>query len=546
MACRFWSPSLLVIGVSALAPLGGCPDEVLVRDPGGVTGQICNPITGRPAENAQVRCTYVDEAGTEQVREATADELGNFSLAGIGDGTQTVEVTTPEFETSFSVTIASRQTALLEDPACRDLAPPPGQGLITGQICNRHTGEIVTDALITVVLADQTELTTNTNPNDGTFSITVPAGSVVVSVQAENYRKTYLVEVEDEGIHNVEQSTDCAIPDPLSTGFIVGKVCAPGTVDQPLVGAIITARYTGSDGSTYFEGPYESLEDGSFIIDPIGPTVATNVVVKAEKDDFVFSWNVDRVSARVDDIDGVNLSADVACQPLLPNDDRAYLVVEGQYDRIQDVLSRMGLENVDLHDGIPATLNWAEDLFQTQDIINGYDVVFVNCGVEELELARGLSANAVRNIRRYVEQGGSLYVSDWAYELIEQAFPEKIDFFGPDDVHDGAQVAIGGAYTARVIDPDLAAQVTDEMTINFQFQLGSVISQVADDVTIYLETDMQYRRDGNIADILPDTPVTVGFRHGLGKVIFTSFHQEDDETLDGPEDAVLRYLVFEL
>jgi hypothetical protein len=529
-----------------LAPLGGCPDEVLVRDPGGVTGQICNPITGRPAENAQVRCTYVDEAGTAQVREATADELGNFSLAGIGDGTQTVEVTTPEFETSFSVTIASRQTALLEDPACRDLAPPPGQGLITGQICNRHTGEIVTDALITVVLADQTELTTNTNPNDGTFSITVPAGSVVVSVQAENYRKTYLVEVEDEGIHNVEQSTDCAIPDPLSTGFIVGKVCAPGTVDQPLVGAIITARYTGSDGSTYFEGPYESLEDGSFIIDPIGPTVATNVVVKAEKDDFVFSWNVDRVSARVDDIDGVNLSADVACQPLLPNDDRAYLVVEGQYDRIQDVLSRMGLENVDLHDGIPATLNWAEDLFQTQDIINGYDVVFVNCGVEELELARGLSANAVRNIRRYVEQGGSLYVSDWAYELIEQAFPEKIDFFGPDDVHDGAQVAIGGAYTARVIDPDLAAQVTDEMTINFQFQLGSVISQVADDVTIYLETDMQYRRDGNIADILPDTPVTVGFRHGLGKVIFTSFHQEDDETLDGPEDAVLRYLVFEL
>ena len=546
MACRFWSPSLLVIGVSALAPLGGCPDEVLVRDPGGVTGQICNPITGRPAENAQVRCSYTDEAGTEQVREATADELGNFSLAGIGDGTQTVEVTTPEFETSFSVTIASRQTALLEDPACRDLAPPPGQGLITGQICNHHTGEIVTDALITVVLADQTELTTNTNPDDGTFSITVPAGSVVVSVQAENDRKTYLVEVEDEGIHNVEQSTDCAIPDPLSTGFIVGKVCAPGTIDQPLVGAIITARYTGSDGSTYFEGPYESLEDGSFIVDPIGPTVATNVVVKAEKDDFEFSWNVDRVSARVDDIDGVNLTADVACQPLLPNDDRAYLVVEGQYDRIQDVLSRMGLENVDLHDGIPATLNWAEDLFQTQDIINGYDVVFVNCGVEELELARGLSANAVRNIRRYVEQGGSLYVSDWAYELIEQAFPEKIDFFGPDDVHDGAQVAIGGAYTARVIDPDLAAQVTDEMTINFQFQLGSVISQVADDVTIYLETDMQYRRDGNIADILPDTPVTVGFRHGLGKVIFTSFHQEDDETLDGPEDAVLRYLVFEL
>ena len=103
-----------------------------------------------------------------------------------------------------------------------------------------------------MVLADESTLTTNTNPEDGSFSITVPSGTVVVSVQAENYRKTYVVEVESEGIHNVEQSTDCAIPDPLSTGFIIGKVCAPGTADQPLAGAIISARYTGADGVEAF------------------------------------------------------------------------------------------------------------------------------------------------------------------------------------------------------------------------------------------------------------------------------------------------------
>ena len=256
------------------------------------------------------------------------------------------------------------------------------------------------------------------------------------------------------------------------------------------------------------------------------------------------------MNARVDDIDGVDVTADIACQPLLPDDSRRYLVVEGQYDRIQDVLARMELLNVTLHDGIPTTLRWAEELFSTRDYINDFDVVFVNCGVDELEFTQRLSPNAVANVRKYVEQGGSLYVSDWAYELVEQAFPDKINFLNDDLVHDDAQQAIGGAYVANVIDADLAEELeTDAFTIGFSFQLGTVISEVANDVTIYLETDMQFRRtvDGEVvADVLRDTPVTVGFRHGLGRVVYTSFHQERNEALDGPEDEMLRHLVFEL
>lgn len=539
----------VVVGALVLAA-AGCPDDVVVRPTGSASGQVCNPLTGRPAPGATVRCVFINDFDAETTREVTADDAGFFTITGITEGEQTLQFETDAFRSALDVVIDNTAVAQIVDSACYKPPGEPGKGNIAGQTCNRHTGEVVTDAQITVILVDGTEITTNTNPADGNFSLdNVPAGTVVVSVQSADYRKTYVVEVIEGETVIVEQTTDCQLPDPLSTGFITGKLCAPGTTDQPLAGADVTVRYTGSDGSTYLDGPFVTLEDGSFILDPIGPTVATNVVVRAVKDDFAFTWNVDRVAARIDDIDGVDLTADVACQPLLPDDDRAYLVVQGQYDRIEDVLERMGLQNVDLHDGIPASLNWAEALFQTQDIINGYDVVFVNCGVEELELARGLSANAVRNIRRYVEQGGSLYVSDWAYELVEQAFPEKIDFFGPDDEHDGAQVAIGGAYQTRVIDADLAAEVGPSMTIDFQFQLGTVVSNVAPDVTIYLETDMQYRKTVNgqvISDVLPDTPITVGFRHGLGKVIYTSFHQEQGESLDGPEDAVLRYLVFEL
>jgi hypothetical protein len=528
----------------------GCPDEPLVVEPGGVGGVVCNPLTSRIEAQARVTCTYDDELGNSVVRETTTDDNGFFRLGGIGVGSRRIVVQAAAFTSTFDVDVVSRQTVELDDPACRDRPLVPGRGAIAGQVCNRHTGELVTDAEITVVLADGTELSTTTEATNGTFTLDdVPAGTVVVSIVSPDYRKTYVVDVVEGETVVVEQTTDCAVPDPLSTGFVTGKVCAPGTTNEPLAGAHVTIRYTGSDDTSYTDGPFITLDDGSFMIDPIGPTVATNAVVKVEKDDFSYSWNIERINARVDDIDGIDLTADIECQPLQETTDRAYLVVQGQYDRIEDVLDRMGLQNVDLHDGVPITLNWAEALFQTQAIIDGYDVVFINCGVEELELARGLSANAVRNIRRYVEQGGSLYVSDWAYEIIEQAFPEKIDFFGPDDEHDGAQVAIGGDYPTRVVDPELAATVGDTIDIDFQFQLGTVVSQVADDVTIYLEADMQYRKELGgqvIADVLTDTPITVGFRHGLGKVIYTSFHQEQDESLDGPEDAVLRSLVFSL
>jgi hypothetical protein len=370
-----------------------------------------------------------------------------------------------------------------------------------------------------------------------------------VVVSSPGYSRSYVVELEDGERLVVEQSADCGIPDPLSTGFVVGNVCAPETLNEPLEGAEVTVRYTGDDGVNYVDGPFFSLADGSFIVDPIGPTPATNVVIRAEKDGYAYTWNVPTVANRVDDGDGIQLTAEDSCEPLVTDTDQLYLVVTGQYDRIQDVLERMDLDNVTLHDGNPASNSWAESLLATRDYINTFDAVFINCGVSEGEVAAGLSPNAINNLRTYVAQGGALYVSDWAYGIVEQAFPDKINFYGDDTTNDTAEVAIGGTYTANVIDEGLQEVVGTSFQIDISFQLGTVIQEVAPDVTIYLETDMQYRREVGgdvIADIIRDTPVTVGFKHGVGTVIYTSFHQEEDEELDGPEDDMLKHLVFEL
>jgi hypothetical protein len=534
-----------------VAAVAGCDDPTpLAKPPGSVSGQICNPLSEQIVAGATVTITWT-EGDIEKTKSVVTDDNGEFSLEGVGEGAQTLVVTSEAFEAAYPVIIPSGDTLLYVDEACRDRPQDPGTGTLVGEICNRHTGEVVTDATVSVTLADGSTVTTTTDPTTGNFELTgVPAGTVTVVVSSPGYSRSYVVELGDGDTVVVEQSSDCGIPDPLSTGFVVGNVCAPGTTNEPLEGAAVTARYTGADGVTYVDGPFYSLADGSFIVDPIGPTPATNVVIRAEKDGFAYSWNVPTVANRVDDLDGIQLTAQGTCEPLVTDTDQRYLVVTGQFDRIQDVLERMELDNVTLHDGNPASSVWAEDLFATRDYINTFDAIFINCGVSEAEIAAGLSPNALNNIRNYVAQGGALYVSDWAYGVVEQAFPDKLNFYGDDTRNDTAEVAIGGQYVATVIDEGLRERVgAPSFTIDISFQLGTVIQEVAPDVTIYLETDMQYRREVGgdvIADIIRDTPVTVGFKHGVGTVIYTSFHQEEDEELDGPEDEMLRYLVFEL
>ena len=554
----------------AVVALLGCEKEQLVVDPGGVAGQVCNPITGRPAAGANLSVTFTTEAAGDQLREVTADENGVFDLGGVGTGTQKLEVKTDEFETSFEVPINSRETFLLIDPACRDLAPTPGRGKIVGQICNRHVGEILKDARIVLTLPDGTQVPDQedpvaredpayrTNPETGDFSIVTPTGTTVVSVIGASFRKTYVVEVLESQIIVVEQSADCGGAPLLTTGFITGDICAAeGGVPGPLAGATVIASW--QDGETDSVETVETLTDvdGHFELLSLDPD--DNITVRASKDGFTFSWNVragenggplrDRTVMPA----GINLTASVDCQPLLPDDGRRYLVVEGIYDRIEDALTRNGIQPE--IEPFPTGLGWANDLFSNAERISNFDVIFVNCGAEDSEFATpgGLSAAAKTGLRRYVEQGGSLYVSDWSYELVEQVFPEKIDFFGSDAVFDAAQQAVGGTYDTRVLDGELEGFLElSNFDISFSFQAGSIITQVAPGVTVFLEADMNYARDG-VIDTLENTPVTVSFGVGLGKVIFTSFHQENDpgnedfvDVLNGPEDDVLQYLIFAL
>ncbi len=548
------SAATLLVAVAAL----GCGEEDLGGLTGGVNGQICNPVTNRPAPGAAVVATYTREGSAKTYsKKTTAGANGFFNLAGLPAGDVTIVGTAEDFVTSkLSVSVVGRENTELSNPACFDQPPEPGFGRIVGQVCNRHVGDFVTNGTVSVQLPDATIIETTTDAETGIFSLDgVPTGVQTVYVVAQGYQKTFTVEVvEGQQTLLEEQVADCTPPDPLTTGMIVGTICAAevdGVVGSPLQGARveIVTLIPGAEGEVFSD---ETIADGSFIIAGI-PAPQSGLQVRATKGGFAYQWDDVNVFTIGSAPDGTNLTLDFGCQPLVPDDDRKYLVVNGTFDKIGNVLERMGLgQSITYAEGVPAIgQRWTDEVFSNYDELQTYDAVFINCGVEEGDFISGLPSTIAVNIHRYVQEGGSLYVSDWAYDLVERLYPDKINFLGDDTQNSRAEYGVSGAYTADVLEPGLAAYLgADTINIDFSSSNFALISDIGAGVTTYLRADMDYHVNNSVSTLI-DTPITVGFNDGTGRVIFTTFHQESngqgqDETLDGPEDLAMRYIVFSL
>lgn len=191
--------------------------------------------------------------------------------------------------------------------------------------------------------------------------------------------------------------------------------------------------------------------------------------------------------------------------------------------------------------------------FPLDDLRNGekiadYDVIFLTCsGVPQSWLGKRIGASqrpgteiyepneevlgqVSDNLRKFVEGGGTLYASDLHYNLVAKAFSEVAR---PEQAQEGKTQKL----TAEVVDDGLRELIGGEMPLEFDQAGWRPAAFDGKDVTVYLRG--KYTTD---ADTTQSAPLLVKFPEHDGTVIFTSFHNEKQNS--ETELKLLRYLVF--
>lgn len=176
---------------------------------------------------------------------------------------------------------------------------------------------------------------------------------------------------------------------------------------------------------------------------------------------------------------------------------------------------------------------YKHDLISMDDAINPkklaeYDVVFLTCN--------GGSENQLKGaLLDYVSNGGILYASDWRYDAIAKAFPDMVV---PALKGDGDQQEL----EADIVDPALRDALGSK-TIHLRFDLpewkpaafgGPRVK------TLIQGKYAKYKSDGKFAT----APLMIKFQVAKGTVVFTSFHNEKQNS--EIEKKLLQYLVYSL
>jgi hypothetical protein len=231
-------------------------------------------------------------------------------------------------------------------------------------------------------------------------------------------------------------------------------------------------------------------------------------------------------------------------------------VVLGDFDHFGTVLGGLNVEST-AYDGfiVQATYEPEEDRTKRGEMaaqlegllgdvdekgrldLYQYGAVYLNSGTRGfavgqynnlLEPDDSVLANAdyVDHVCTYADSGGTLVVSDWAWEIVERCWPDAIEFAGDDAAVDGAQLGIADdGITAAVLDADLAAALGDSVAIEYDYTAWAVVESVGQDTETLLTGSVKWQPSSDAEiESLDDVPLMVRFGTGTGQVVFTTFH----------------------
>lgn len=281
-------------------------------------------------------------------------------------------------------------------------------------------------------------------------------------------------------------------------------------------------------------------------------------------------------------------------------------LAQGTNDNIEDVLAKLGIGTLTSntfsgpggemgpevtlfqHAGAGTSPTSVAYLLQNLDEMRKYHIIFFPCqaGISAEVNTLLQDQTVLANIRRYVSEGGKLYVTDWSGEIADRAFPQQLELgdTGADSVgtYDPATFtgtlttvgdSDGGSYDAmdgKATDPELNAWlglqrgptesgagvttynanafvVTD--LYNWIKKINPVqIGVDAQSLPVYDQPKAWVTGTSPNAAGSLNKPIAVTYQPtGCGKVLYTAF-QTAGSAHDGlyPQERVLLYLIMEI
>jgi len=236
----------------------------------------------------------------------------------------------------------------------------------------------------------------------------------------------------------------------------------------------------------------------------------------------------------------INVGEPVEVQPTTTQKTLKLGVMEGKFDDIGKLLETLGK-------------GYAFDVMDLRDLespkkLAEYDVIFIACGYSpQAWLGTRSGGPTQRNailyawdetkskqireaILQYTAEGGIIYASDWRRSIINLVFPEMT-------MRTNLEAGKAQHATATVVDKGLAANIGNTIELNFDLKGWHPAAFEGKNVKEYLRGDVELMT-GKIVSL----PLLVEITNGKGSVLFTSFHNEAQNS--EKEMLLLKYLIF--
>ena len=312
-------------------------------------------------------------------------------------------------------------------------------------------------------------------------------------------------------------------------GSIEGQTCRPDGGVLP--GAEVRVEGNDCDGFPFVETTVADGQ-GDYEFHDI-PSGTHELII--ESGSFVISEDVSVAKGQVTDRKSDELKL------CLQGSEVDIAVVSGSFDDIAGLL-----------DGMSIDYTWYSGneevggLFGDLNAMEGYDIIFVECGAPWTGLASSLfdtDMDEIRfNINRYVELGNSLYASDQAHNYIEETLENAVVFYNHDSTA-SPRVGNGSQYITADVISDEMRTLLDADTTELYFNLGAWA--VAEGVGP--TTDIHFSGDAEITGGVVENAALMSSYNdpiGDGRAIYTSFH--NSAQVDGEMQDILEFMIFQL